>query len=128
MDKERIKSVDLFAELPDEQLEKLAGTAKEWSAPKGDTLIQREDSSFQLFAIEDGSVEVCKQEEKLATVGKGEVVGEIGVAKRGVRKASVEVTEDAKGFFLTNSQVEMLRREADGFEERLQALVEKRGF
>ncbi len=28
MDKERIKSVDLFAELPDEQLEKLAGTAR----------------------------------------------------------------------------------------------------
>ena len=45
-----------------------------------------------------------------------------------MRKASVEVAEDAKGFFLTNSQVEMLRREADGFEERLQALVEKRGF
>lgn len=128
MDKGRITSVDLFADLPDEQLEKLAGTVNEWSAPKGDTLIQREDSSFQLFAIEDGAVQVCKEEEKLATVGKGEVVGEIGVAKRGVRKASVEVTDDAKGFFLTNSQVEMLRREADGFEERLQALVEKRGF
>ncbi|MEJ7790263.1 MAG: cyclic nucleotide-binding domain-containing protein [Thermoleophilaceae bacterium] len=128
MDKDRTTSVDLFAELPDEQVEKLAGTANEWSASKGDTLIQREDSAFQLFAIEDGSVEVCKEQEKLATVGKGEVVGEIGVAKRGVRKASVEVAEDAKGFFLTNSQVEMLRREADGFEERLKALVEKRGF
>ena len=128
MDKGRLTSVDLFADLPDEQLEKLAGTVNEWSASKGDTLIQREDSSFQLFAIEDGSVEVCKEEETLATVGKGEVVGEIGVAKRGVRKASVEVAEDAKGFFLTNSQVEMLRREADGFEERLQELVEKRGF
>ena len=128
MDKDRIASVDLFADLPDEQLEQIAATANEWSAAKGDTLIQREDSSFQLFAIEDGSVEVCKQEETLATVGKGEVVGEVGVAKRGVRKASVEIAEDASGFFLTNSQVEMLRREADGFEERLQALVEKRGF
>jgi len=114
--------------LPDEQLEKIAGTANEWSAAKGDTLIQREDSSFQLFAIEEGSVEVCKQEETLATVGKGGVVGEVGVAKRGVRKASVEIAEDASGFFLINSQVEMLRREADGFEERLQALVKKRGF
>lgn len=128
MQKDRLTSVELFADLPDEQLEKLAGTVNEWSAPKGDILIQREDSSFQLFAIEDGSVEVCKEQEKIATVGKGEVVGEIGVAKHGVRKASVEVTEDATGFFLTNSQVQMLRREADGFEERLQALVEKRGF
>ena len=76
MDKDRLTSVELFAELPDQQLDRLAGTANEWSASKGDTLIQREDSSFQLFAIEDGSVEVCKEQETLATVGKGEVVGE----------------------------------------------------
>ncbi len=128
MDKDRLKSVELFADLPDESLEKLAATVNEWEAKKGDTLIQREDSSFQLFAIEEGAVEVCKEEKTLATVGAGEVVGEIGVAKRGVRKASVEVKEDAKGFFLTNSQVEMLRREADGFEERLQKMVEEKGF
>jgi CRP-like cAMP-binding protein len=128
MNERRLTSVKLFSDLPDEQLEKLTGTVNEWSADKGDTLIQREDSSFQLFAIEEGSVEVCKDGKTVATVGKGDVVGEIGVAKRGVRKATVEVKEDAKGFFLTNSQVEMLRREANGFEERLQRLVEVRGF
>lgn len=128
MEVDRLKSFELFAELPDEQLTKLAGTVNEWSANEGDLLIQREGSAFQLFAIEDGSVAVCKEEETLATLGKGEVVGEIGVAKRGVRKASVEVKESASGFFLTNSQVEMLRREASGFEERLMALVEERGF
>lgn len=128
MEVDRLKKFDLFAELPEEQLEKLAGTVNEWSAGAGDIVIQRGDSSFQLFAIEAGSVEVCNDEEKVATVGPGEVVGEIGVAKRGLRKASVEAKEDAKGFFLTNSQVEMLRREAPGFEDRLESLVQSRGF
>ena len=128
MDADRLKKFDLFADLPDEQLEKLAGTVNEWSAGAGDVVIQRGDSSFQLFAIEDGSVEVCNDEGKVATVGASEVVGEIGVAKRGLRKASVEAKEDAKGFFLTNSQVEMLRREAPGFEDRLESLVQERGF
>lgn len=128
MDAERLKGFDLFEGLPDERQSKIAGTANEWSAAKGDTLIQRGDSSFQLFAIEDGKVEVCNEEGTLATLGEGDVVGEIGVAKRGLRKASVEATEDAKGFFLTNSQVEMLRREAPDFEQRLQSLVEERGF
>ncbi len=128
MDVERFKGFDLFADLPDDQLEKLAGVVRDWSAEKGDTLIKRGDSSFQLFAIEKGSLEVCSKEETLATVGNGDVVGEIGVTKHGLRKASVEAAEDSGGFFLTNSQVEMLRREAPEFEQRIQALVESRGF
>ena len=128
MDADRLKGFDLFEGLPEEQQGKIAGTANDWSAAKGDTLIQRGDSSFQVFAIEDGTLEVCREDETLATLGQGDVVGEIGVAKRGLRKASVDVTEDAKGFFLTNQQVEMLRREAPDFEQRLLALVEERGF
>lgn len=125
---ERLKRIELFEDLPDDQLEKLAGVVNEWSAEKGDTVIKRGDSSFQMFAIEKGELEVCSKEETLATVGAGQVVGEIGVAKHGLRKASVEVVEDAGGFFLTNSQVEMLRRETPDFEGKLQALVEERGF
>jgi len=96
---------------------------------EGETLIKRGDSSFQLFAIEDGAVEVCSsKEETLATLGVGQVVGEIGVAKHGLPKASVGATQAAGGFFLTNSQVQMVRREAPGFEQKLQPLVERRGF
>jgi CRP-like cAMP-binding protein len=127
MDKERLTRFDLFSELPDEQLDKLTGTVKEWSADAGDTLIKSGGSSFQLFAIEDGKVDVCDHGEPVASVGPGEVVGEIGVLKRGLRKATVEVAQDAKGFFLTNSQVEMLRRETPDFEDRLERLTEERG-
>lgn len=128
MDVERLKRIELFQDLPDDQLEKLAGVVNEWSKEKGATLIKRGDSSFQLFAIEKGELDVCSKEETLATVGAGQVVGEIGVAKHGLRKASVEAAQDANGFFLTNSQVEMLRRETPDFEDKLQALVEERGF
>lgn len=127
MDTERLKRFDLFAQLPAQQLKNLAGTVNEWSAQTGETLIKQGGSSFQLFAIESGAVDVCDHGEPVATVGPGEVVGEIGVQKRGLRKATVEVTEDAEGFFLTNSQVEMLRREAPEFEERLERLIEQRG-
>lgn len=127
MDLQRFKRFDLFAELPDEQLEKLAGTVNEWSAQTGETLIKSGGSSFQLFAIETGTVDVCDHDEPVATVGEGEVVGEIGVLKRGLRKATVKVADDAKGFFLTNSQVEMLRRETSDFEQRLERLSTERG-
>ena len=84
MEADRLTKFDLFASLPDEQLQKLAGTVNEWSAEDGDQVIQSGDSSFQLFAVEDGSVEVTRDDETIATLGSGEVVGEIGVAKRGL--------------------------------------------
>ncbi len=128
MDTQRLTKFDVFAGLPAEQQEKLAGTVKDWSAEAGDTLIKRGGSSFQLYAIESGAVHVCKDGDPVATVSEGEVVGEIGVLKRGLRKATVEVAEDAKGFFLTNSQVEMLRRETPDFEQQLERLAEQRGY
>lgn len=127
MDEKRITKFELFSELPEEQLEKLAGTVNEWSKDAGETLIKAGGSSHQLFAIEEGKVDVCEHGEPVATVGPGEVVGEMGVLKRGLRKATVEVAEDSKGFFLTNSQVEMLRRETDDFEGKLEKLTEERG-
>lgn len=127
MDTQRLTRFDLFAELPDEQLDKLAGTVNEWSKSSGSTLIKAAGESFQMFAIEEGKVDVCDHGDPVASVGAGEVVGEMGVYKRGLRKATVEVAEDAKGFFLTNSQVEMLRREAPGFEDKLERLIEERG-
>jgi CRP-like cAMP-binding protein len=127
MDEKRLKKFDLFSELPEEQLKKLAGTVNEWSKDAGETLIKAGASSEQLFAIEEGKVDVCDHGEPVASVGPGEVVGEMGVLKRGLRKATVEVAEDSKGFFLISSQVEMLRRETDDFEERLEKLTEERG-
>ncbi|MGI8844580.1 MAG: cyclic nucleotide-binding domain-containing protein [Thermoleophilaceae bacterium] len=127
METQRFEQFDVFAHLPAEQLEKLGATVNEWSAQAGETLIKSNASSFQLFAIESGTVEVCDHGDPVATLGAGEVVGEIGVLKRGLRKATVEVAEDAQGFFLTNSQVEMLRRDAPDFEQRLEQLSEQRG-
>lgn len=39
MDVERLKRIEQFEDLPDDQLE-LAGVVTEWSAEKGDTVIQ----------------------------------------------------------------------------------------
>jgi len=47
-------------------------------ASTGPSVIKRGDSSFQMFAIEKGELEVCSKEETLAKVGTGQVVGEIG--------------------------------------------------
>lgn len=127
MDSGRLKQIELFASLSDEELERLAGVVGEVSIEEGEELVRAGTSPYQLFAIEEGSVEVKRDDETIATIGPGEVVGERGVAKSGLRNASAVATGPVRAIFLTADQVRRLRREHPDVEERLRTILEERG-
>ena len=66
-------------------------------------------------------------DEKLATLGEGDVVGEAGLLKRGLRNADVVATGKVKAIFFTQDQVRALRRDMPDFDERLQKAMEDHG-
>jgi CRP/FNR family cyclic AMP-dependent transcriptional regulator len=127
MDSGRLKQIELFSSLSDEELERLAGVVGEVSIEEGEELVRAGTSPYQLFAIEEGSVEVKRDDETIATIGPGEVVGERGVVKRGLRNASAVATGPVRAIFLTADQVRRLRREHPDVEERLRTILEERG-
>ena len=127
MDSERLKKLDLFSSLPDEELERIAGIAGEVSIDEGEDLVRAGTQPYQLFAIEEGTVEVKRDDETLATIGPGEVVGERGIVKRGLRNASAVATEPVRAIFLTADQMRKLRRDHPDVEERLRSILEERG-
>jgi CRP-like cAMP-binding protein len=127
MDSGRLKQIELFASLSDEELERLADVVGEVSIEEGEELVRAGTSPYQLFAIEEGSVEVKRDDETIATIGPGEVVGERGVAKSGLRNASAVATGPVRAIFLTADQVRRLRREHPDVEERLRTILEERG-
>ena len=127
MDTSRLKKIHLFSDLDDDALERIAGMARETTAEEGDKLVQQDAASDQLIAIEEGSVEVRSHDDKLATLGEGDVVGEAGLLKRGLRNADVVATGKVKAFFFTQDQVRSLRRDLPNFDERLQKEMEKHG-
>jgi CRP/FNR family cyclic AMP-dependent transcriptional regulator len=127
VDSARLKKMDLLASLPDEELERLAGVVGEVSIDEGEDLVRAGTEPYQLFAIEEGTVEVKRDGETLATIGPGEVVGERGIVKRGLRNASAVATGPVHAIFLTADQMRKLRRDHPEVEKRLRAILEERG-
>jgi CRP/FNR family cyclic AMP-dependent transcriptional regulator len=127
MDSARLKKIDLFASLPDDELERLANVVGEVSIDEGEELVSAGSSPYQMFAIEEGTVEVKRDDETIATIGPGEVVGERGIVKRGLRNASAVATGPVRAIFLTADQMTALRRDHPEVEERLAAILEERG-
>jgi CRP/FNR family transcriptional regulator, cyclic AMP receptor protein len=127
MDSARLKNIELFASLSDEELERLAGVVGEASIDEGEELVRAGTSPYQMFAIEEGTVEVRRDDEVLATIGPGEVVGERGIVKRGLRNASAVATGPVRAIFLTQDQVRQLRRNHPELDERLRSILEERG-
>lgn len=127
MDPARLKEIDLFASLSDEELGRLADVLGEVSIEEGEELLQAGTPPYQMFAIEEGAVEVRRNGETVATIGAGEVVGERGMVTRGLRNASVVATGPVRAVFLTEDQLRRLNREHPEIEDRLRAILEDRG-
>lgn len=127
MDSARLKKIDLFASLSDEELDRLANVVGEVSIDEGEELLHAGTPPYQMFAIEEGSLEVRRNGETLATIGEGEVVGERGIVTRGLRNASAVATSPVRAIFLTDDQVRRLRREHPEVGDRLRSILEERG-
>ena len=126
MEAQRLKKIDVFSSLSDEELSELANFADETTVGKGEKLTKAGSHSYQLFAIEDGEVEVLRKDETVATLGPGEVVGEAGVVGRGLRNADVVAKSDVKAIFFTQDQVKKMRRDVPALDEKLDKILEER--
>ena len=126
MDPARLKKIDLFSTLSEEQLDQVAGQAEEMSVDEGRELIVDNTSAYKLLAIEEGTARVDRDGEEVATLSAGEVVGETGVLERSRRNAAVVATSPMRLIFFSGSGVRLLRNQIPALDERLQALAAER--
>src|SRR5690349_14743242 len=102
MDPDNLKDIPAFSELTDEELRRIATFANEDSIHEGTTLIREGDYSNEMIAIESGNADIVRDGETVASVGPGEVVGELGVLEKGMRNASVVATTSMRVIRMTN--------------------------
>lgn len=91
-----MEHMDVFASnflvvgLPANVIEQIAGLAKYEAFAAGETMIRKGDRSADLFVILDGTVEVYSDhDDRLASVGKGSVIGEVALVDAQPRSADV---------------------------------------
>jgi CRP-like cAMP-binding protein len=96
-----LKRVELFAELDDRELERLAHQFKERTFPAGASVVSEGASGAAFFVITDGQASVMVQGEERARLGPGDHFGEIALLDEGVRSATVIAETELRCYGLT---------------------------
>ncbi len=126
MDTSRLTAFPLFADLPGDDLAKLAAVAVEIEAGVGEQLATQGDLGHAMFAIESGTVDVSVDGRQLATLGPGQVFGEVAVLGAGIRMASVVATSPVRLIAFLKRDIWALERRSPETAERLRDLMDPR--
>jgi CRP/FNR family transcriptional regulator, cyclic AMP receptor protein len=123
MDPARLTAIPIFSELSDEEAKRLAAFASETSAAEGQMLMKEGDYSVELIAIEEGTAEVQQNGKTIASVGPGDLIGEMGLLERRPRNADVVASSPMRLIKLTHWEI---RRMSEDTVNRIKATIEER--
>jgi cAMP-dependent protein kinase regulator len=123
MDPNRLKEIYLFSNLSDEEAKRLAAFATETSVAEGQILMKEGDYSTELIGIEEGTADVERNGQKIASLKTGDVIGEMGLLTREPRNASVIATSPMRVMKLTHWEV---KRMSDDTVRRIEEIIQER--
>jgi CRP/FNR family transcriptional regulator, cyclic AMP receptor protein len=126
LDASRLKSLPLFADVPDEELAQIAGFAQDVTVDQGRELVREGDFSYEFMAIEDGEAEVTRNGEHVADLGPGDFFGEMGLLEKTLRNATVTAKTSMKLVTLTGWDMKRMERHIPEATERVRAALEER--
>lgn len=110
---ELLKSVALFADLEEGELERFSHVAVPRTFPAGTRVFHEGDSSEACYIIKEGSFRVTREHSDgraitLATLGPGEIFGELAMLDGDSRSASAEALTDGELLALPANDVRSL--------------------
>jgi len=89
-----LKNIPLFVKMPPDELAHLAGIAEEVVYPEGETVIQEGEHGEEMFLIVEGEVEIHRDTESLAVLGRHDYFGEMSILDGEPRSATVTARSD----------------------------------
>jgi CRP-like cAMP-binding protein len=123
MDPARLTAIPIFSDLSEDEARRLATFATETSAADGQILMKEGDYSTELIAIEEGAADVIRGGEKIASLKKGDLIGEMGLLEREPRNADVIATSPMRLLKLTHWEI---RRMSEETVDRIKGMIEQR--
>jgi cAMP-dependent protein kinase regulator len=123
MDPNRLTAIPLFSQLSPEEAHRLSAFATETSIADAQILMKQGDYSTELIAIEEGTADVLRDGNKIASLGKGDLIGEMGLLSREPRNADVIATSPMRVIKLTHWEI---RRMSEDTLDRIKAIIEQR--
>jgi CRP/FNR family transcriptional regulator, cyclic AMP receptor protein len=126
LDVSLLKTIPLFAEVPDEQLRKIAPFAETDEFAEGEVVVKEGGYSNHFFAIEEGTAKVERDGEQIGDLGPGDVFGEQGLLEKQERSATVTATSRLRVIKIEHWELSRMRKTMPEVVEELQRKVEER--
>ncbi len=105
---EALRSVRLFRDLRQRDLEQVAQLADEVDLPAGHVLMREGETGSQMFIIVSGEARVDRGGRQIAVVGPGGHLGEMALVAEGPRVATATLTQPAHLFVLAHREFHSL--------------------
>jgi CRP/FNR family cyclic AMP-dependent transcriptional regulator len=126
MDVARLNEVPLFAGLSRRERKAIAQHADEIEVPAGTRLVNEGQLAYELFVIVSGTADVLVGEERIAAVGPGDVIGEVGVLETHKRTASVIATSPISAIVVNGPELRAMARDYPDVDAQLRGLIAER--
>jgi CRP-like cAMP-binding protein len=123
VDRRRIRAFRIFADLPPGEIEELVTALHEAQFRAGTNVMTVEDYGTAAYFIEDGRADVLSDDgATTATLGRGDVFGEIGLLLTGRRTATVVARTPLRLLSLSGSDFDRIRARVPELERVLRSL------
>jgi CRP-like cAMP-binding protein len=126
VDVSQLKTVDLFANVPDESLAKIAPFTKVDEFAEGKEVVREGGYSNDFYVIQEGTAKVERDGEEIAALGPGDVFGEQGLLEKQQRSATVRATDTLRVIKIEHWELSRMRKSMPEVVEQLQRQVEDR--
>ena len=105
---EALRSVRLFSDLRQRDLEQVAQLADEVDLPAGHVLMREGETGSQMFIIVSGEARIDRGGRQIAVLGPGGHLGEMALVAEGPRMATATLTKPAHLFVLAHREFHSL--------------------
>lgn len=123
---EQLAEVGVLEGLDDSALDKLKECAHFIGAHPGLHIIRHDDTGFEIYIILSGTADVIRDGQVVATLGKGDIFGEMAILGQTHRNADVVAKSVMSLLSMTANEFHRLVADHPEIERRVRSLAEER--
>ncbi len=121
-----LERIDRFANLSDDEVAQIEKAGTFVTVPADWALMGEGTSADKAYLLVGGEVEVRQHGRTIATLGPGDVFGEMGIVGHRLRTATVVSLSRLECLHFTREQVQQLEEEIPEFKKALEAAAAER--
>ena len=126
MNADELRTIPLFEGLSAKEREQIARWADEIDVPAGRHLLDQGRFAYEFFVIADGTAEVRQDRHPIATLGRGDVVGEIALLEGSRRSATIETLTPVRALVMDPRAFASMMHSVPKVAERIRAIERRR--